>query len=149
MYKSKYIICIRYFFYHIQYILYIVKGKSLWCKHGSALLTAEPLELILETALGKIEQYDMNFIFVTLWQCDEYSDIRIYSNIFRHEYSFVSYSYPFFDTNIFGHSFVLFFSIRIYSDIRSYQNFIFVTLWIKSLSGGTLISLKKLLKRGV
>ena len=71
-----------------------------------------------------------------------YSDIRSYhifhiiecwifgySNIFRHKYSFISYLYPFFDTNIFGHSFVLFFSIRIYSDIRSYQNFIFVTLW--------------------
>ena len=46
--------------------------------------------------------------------------IRIYSDI---------RSYCFFDTNIFGYSFVLFFSIRIYSDIRSYQNFIFVTLW--------------------
>ena len=39
--------------------------------------------------------------------CGEYSDIRIYSNIFRYEYSFVSYSYNFFDANIFGYSFVL------------------------------------------
>ena len=50
----------------------------------------------------------------------------------REEYSFVSYSYHFFNTNIFGYSFVSFFYtnifgysfvlffIRIYSDIRSY-----------------------------
>ena len=69
--------------------------------------------------------------------CGEYSDIRIYSNIFRYEYSFVSYSYHFCDANIFGYSFVLFFwfeyirifvriifLIRIYSDIRSYRFFI-------------------------
>ena len=60
--------------------------------------------------------------------CGEYSDIQIYLNIFRYEYLFVLYSYHFFDTNIFGYFFVLFFSIRIYSNIRSYQNFIFVTL---------------------
>ena len=69
--------------------------------------------------------------------CGEYSDIRIYSNIFRYKYSFVSYSYHFFDANIFRYSFVLFFwyeyirifvriifLIRIYSDIRSYRFFI-------------------------
>ena len=38
--------------------------------------------------------------------CGDYSDIQIYLNIFRYEYSFVSYSYHFFDTNIFGYSFV-------------------------------------------
>ena len=55
--------------------------------------------------------------------CGEYSDIRIYSNIFRYEYSFVSYSYHFFDANIFRYSFVLFFFKRIYLDIRSYHFF--------------------------
>ena len=61
-------------------------------------------------------------------------NILIYLNIFRYEYSFVSYSYHFSDTNIFGYSFVLLFwykyilvfvrvifLIRIYSDIRSYR----------------------------
>ena len=42
-------------------------------------------------------------------------NVFVHSNIFRYEYS-----YNFFDTNIFGNSFVLFF-IRIYSDIRSYH----------------------------
>ena len=55
---------------------------------------------------------------------------------------FVSYSYNFFDTNIFGYWFVSFFwyeyirifvrivfFIRIYSDIRLYRKFIFVTPW--------------------
>ena len=54
--------------------------------------------------------------------------------------------YSVFYTNIFGYSFVLFFiriysdipsycffSIRIYSYTRSYQNFIFVTLWLRCI----------------
>ena len=48
--------------------------------------------------------------------------IRIYSDI---------RSYCFFDMNIFG-SFVLFFSVQIFSDIHLYQNFIFVTLCFKT-----------------
>ena len=60
-------------------------------------------------------------------------NVFVYSNIFRYEYLFVSYSYHLFDTNIFGYSFVSFFwykyirifiriifLIWIYSDIRSY-----------------------------
>ena len=50
-------------------------------------------------------------------------NLFVHSNVFRYEYSFVSYSYHFFDTNIFGYSFVLLFLIRIYSDICSYHLF--------------------------
>ena len=57
--------------------------------------------------------------------CGEYSDIRMYSNIFRYEYSFVSYSYHFFDANIFGYSFVLLFC---YEYIRIFVRIVF---WYK------------------
>ena len=60
--------------------------------------------------------------------CGEYSDIRIYSNIFRYEYSFVSYSYHFFYANIFGYSFVLFFW---YEYIRIFDHFIFLYEYIR------------------
>ena len=57
----------------------------------------------------------LSLVWFRVWQ------IFGYSNIFLYEYSFVSYSYHFFDTNIFGYSlFVSFFLIQIYSDIRSY-----------------------------
>ena len=56
--------------------------------------------------------------------CGEYSDIRIYSNIFRYKYSFVSYSYHFLMRiyiylDICSYHFLM----RIYSDIRSYRSF--------------------------
>ena len=35
-----------------------------------------------------------------------YMNLFVYSNIFQYEYPFVSYSYHFFYTNIFGYSFV-------------------------------------------
>ena len=60
--------------------------------------------------------------------CGEYLDILIYSNIFRYEYSFVSYSYHFFDANIFRYSFVLFFW---YEYIRIFIRFIFLYEYIR------------------
>ena len=73
----------------------------------------------------KCTMYFVAFLVIVclIIQCDEYSDIRIYLSIFRYEYSFVSYLYHFFDTNIFGYSFVCIFLIRIYSYIRSYHFF--------------------------
>ena len=53
-----------------------------------------------------------------LWRQQRLQRLRIYSNIFRYEYSFVSYLYHIFYTNIFGYSFVLFFW---YKYIRLYQ----------------------------
>ena len=48
------------------------------------------------------------------------TNIFVYSNISRYEYSFVSYLSHFFDTNIFGYSFVLFFDTN--TNRRHYNN---------------------------
>ena len=50
------------------------------------------------------------FLVFLLGVIDLASNLRLISNIFRYEYSLVSYSYHFSDTNILGYSFVLLFS---------------------------------------
>ena len=73
------------------------------CSHCALLFTNYFTFLLSQKVCLKLTQHPYRYIWAIVWR------IFGYSNIFCHEYSFVSYSYPFFDTNIFGHSFVLFF----------------------------------------
>ena len=60
---------------------------------------------------------------VLVAECDEYIRIFEYSNIFDPNIYSCICSYHFWDTNIFGYSFVSTFWIRIYSNIRLRQDF--------------------------
>ena len=114
---------------YIQYMLYNIQYTSFSreCRLNIGewfflqLLANMPGFCLLEKVeRGLKEKKNMVFIIwseFTLYDCPINEDVLgtlvpgcdEYSNIFRCEYSFVSYSYNFFDANIFGYSFVLFF----------------------------------------
>ena len=120
--------------------------------------------LLEKVERGLKEKKNMVFIIwseFTLYDCPINEDVLgtlvpgcdEYSNIFRCEYSFVSYSYNFFDTNIFGYWFVSFFLyeyirifvrivffIRIYSDIRLYRKIYICHTLVREVSDANPIS---------